>query len=262
MVSGAAPPRVWPRPAATLAMVASSLAGLRAPRITSAPWSSELDHRVLADVTGHPGDQRALAGLVGRGRAPAHGVTAITPRRRCAVSWSPSMRGWVASGPRRPPASTTKFPGSQAHARRRRCCGVGHRRRSPVVADLHGPAEPGIRDLHPDGRPRWWCDVLADHHRQRPAQGPRACARQQGVVATGVVDRAAHVLLVHPHVDGPVAEQRPEVPARAAGVAEERRGRRSAEPPAARRSGGPPTVDLVDELGHVAVAPGQDALLV
>ena len=248
------------------AMVASSLAGLRAPRMTSAPWraSSRTVSSPIPLVTPVTRARLPLRSGMSAGlqlAVLAHGVTASassTRRPSSCVALDPRLgrlRRSATSG------QHDEVLGAQRHGRGGLDV-VVHGSRAAVVADAHAPAQPGVGHLEAHGGAGRWRHPLADHHRQAAPEGAQHVVGHGAVVAAGPADRPPDVLLVHPHVEGPVAEQGLVVPRDVTG-GPRRRGLRvggwlGLELGVARGDG---LLDLVGERLHVAVAAGEHALL-
>ena len=178
----------WPRPPSVVPVtttVRPAWSGMSASRQASASGSRSRGHRDASRGSARraPG-RRRRATAPGLGRAPAAGEHGRTPRGPCAAA--PSGR-----------------PGPPAAARRGRSSVDGER--APAAA-LHLEHRGGAgRRADPLGRAR------SPRLSARYAAVCRAAGRVQ---AAGAADRAADVLLVHPHVQRPVAQQRLPVPAR------------------------------------------------
>ena len=169
---------------------------------------------------------------------PAELVVAARPRPR------------PGSGARRPPASRTNASRSSRSAHRR----VGRHRRQPLAA-----ARVGDRRTPPARWPPTSSTAVVPGRRADPlgrarSRGSRrgtsaVCARARRSPCRRAADRAADVLLVHPHVERAVAQQRAPSPADAAEdplrASADAVGGRVGEQGGVPRGGG--RADLVDE---------------
>ena len=251
-------------------MVASSLAGSRAPRSTSAPWraSSSTVCSPMPLVTPVTSARRPVrSGMSARRPAGPRSLTVLASRGDRQRGQQPAAELLVAldpragrdSGPRRPPASTTKSsaPRVTVPSGSSTVGGSG----AAVVADRRGPLA-GRRTSRRTVVPAGGATRLPTTIGSERGEDPITCGGGGAVVAAGPAGRPAYVLLVHPHVEGPVAQQRPVGPA---GVARASSGRglrvggRVGQQRGVPRGDG--VLDLVGQLGHRAVAAGQHALL-
>ena len=188
-----------------------------------------------------------VADVVGRPDVLAHGVMPIAATTRSPSSASPATPTSPACAGRRPPASTMKDSRSMVRV----TAGIAVRRgrdpAAPVLADDRGHRlVPG--DLEAYDAARRCLRALADDEGQALHQVVGGVERGRRVEVARHVEGPAHVLLVHPHVEGPVAQEQAGGPADRA--EQSRRGRvrvRGRVGEQLRVAGGRGLADLGDE---------------
>ena len=193
----------------------------RAPRraSSSAVWWPSPPTVVPVTSAVRPDWSGMSAGRQACGAGRGHGVVArlaSDPLRRAPAS--PLDRDAAAARrSRRPPASRMNVSRSIASAHRRlgRRLGAAARRgprRRPRTRTARCPPTSSTTVV-----PAGAADPLGEHAARGSRRGSRPCAGPAARVhAAGAADRAADVLLVHPHVERPVAQQRAPSPRDAA----------------------------------------------
>ena len=196
-----------------VAAVSSSRASVRPGEDDPTAPAGELQRGVVSEAAhGRAGDQDRPAGLVGDVRqrpgvdAIGHGVVASDATTRSPRPWSPSTATEPGSASQRPPASRMKLSRSIRRVTVGSAGGSGSRCAAAGVVDRERVRRAALHVQDQRGAGRR-ADLLAEDEPEALREVLGGVPRRRGVHAARSADRAADVLLVHPDVERPVAEQ-------------------------------------------------------